>query len=126
MTTTEGSPRRVLIVEDNPSLARVVSELLRLEGFHVETSNDGLAALQLFTERGPFDLVLCDVLLPGLHGKDVAQRILAEHPRTGVILWSGGSTDPEAIGLPEVRILQKPLDADQLLTAVSEVLGPPP
>ena len=123
MSTTEGAPRRVLIVEDNPSLARVVTELLRLEGFHVETSNDGLAALSLFSERGPFDLVLCDVLLPGMHGKDVAAAILRDHPRTGIILWSGSSTDADALGLPAVRVLQKPLDADQLLNAVAEVLA---
>jgi len=123
MSPTEGTARRVLIVEDNPSLARVVTELLRLEGFHVETSSDGLSALSLFTERGPFDLVLCDVLLPGMHGKDVAATILREHPRTGIILWSGSSHDAEALGLPEVRVLQKPLDADQLLSAVAEVLA---
>lgn len=123
MSSTEGAPRRVLIVEDNPSLARVVTELLRLEGFDVETSNDGLAALSLFSERGPFDLVLCDVLLPGMHGKDVAATILRDHPRTGIILWSGSSTDADALGLPAVRVLQKPLDADQLLHAVAEVLA---
>lgn len=123
MSSTEGAPRRVLIVEDNPSLARVVTELLRLEGFDVETSNDGLAALSLFSERGPFDLVLCDVLLPGMHGKDVAAAILRDHPRTGIILWSGSSTDADALGLPAVRVLQKPLDADQLLHAVAEVLA---
>lgn len=123
MSTTEATARRVLIVEDNPSLARVVSELLRLEGFLVETTNDGTTALTIFVEQGPFDLVLCDVFLPGMHGKDVAATILRDHPRTGIILWSGTSTDAAALGLPEIRVLQKPLDADQLLTAVAEVLG---
>ena len=123
MSPTEGATRRVLIVEDNSSLARVVTELLRLEGFHVEMSSDGLSALSLFAERGPFDLVLCDVLLPGMHGKDVAAKIRRDHPTTGIILWSGSSHDADTLGLPDVRVLQKPLDADQLLTAVAEVLG---
>ncbi len=126
MSSTEGTSgpaaRRVLIVEDNPSLARVLTELLKLEGFHVETSNDGQRALTHFTERGPFDLVLCDVLLPGMRGTEVAHAILRDYPRTGVILWSGHPTDAVSEGLPQIRVLQKPIDADQLLSAVQEVL----
>ena len=127
MTSPEGTTgaraRRVLIVEDNASLARVLTELLKLEGFHVETSNDGQRALTLFEENGPFDLVLCDVLLPGLHGPDVAECILRDHPRTGIILWSGQPTDLIGDLAPQIRVLQKPIDADQLLATVADVLS---
>ena len=126
MTSPEGTSRAarsVLIVEDNASLARVLTELLKLEGFRVETSNDGQRALTLFEEQGPFDLVLCDVLLPGLRGTDVAETILRDHPRTGVILWSGQPTEALSEEMPQIRVLQKPIDAEQLLAAVADVLN---
>lgn len=121
---TDRAPRRVLVVEDNPLLSRIVGELFEVEGFQVERAGDGEVALEAARERGPFDLVLCDVLLPRLSGTEVAETILREHPRTGVVLWSGGAASHGfARGTRRVRFAQKPLDAQQLMAVVADVLA---
>jgi two-component system cell cycle sensor histidine kinase/response regulator CckA len=118
------SPRRVLIVEDNPMLARVLTELFSLEGFEVHTAPDGEAALVKSRQEESFDLVLCDVVLPKLRGTDVAQTIVRESPRTVVILWSGYPGEPDIPeGLPRVRFVHKPLEAPHLLKVVEEMLS---
>jgi DNA-binding NtrC family response regulator len=130
MRTAEGTSRpadkhRLLVVDDNALLARVITELFSIEGFQVEIATDGDAALACFRERGPFDVVICDVLLPGMRGTDVAHAILREHPGTGFILWSGQPAEA-VLGegdIPRARFVQKPLDAQQLLRLVAEVLA---
>ena len=65
---------RVLIVEDEDSLADPLAFLLRKEGFEVDVAGDGPTALQSFESEGA-DIVLLDLMLPGMSGTDVCKRL---------------------------------------------------
>jgi len=118
-----GASRRVMVVEDNPMLARVLSELFSLEGYEVQAAADGEAAVAMSRDQGPFDLVLCDIVMPRMRGTEVAREIARHSPRTSVILWSGYPGDPDIPDtLPRVRFVHKPLEAEKLLAIVAEML----
>src|SRR5512140_1181287 len=72
--------RRILIVEDEESLLKLESILLSSRGYHVTGVKDGLAALQALAENS-FDLVLLDIMMPGIDGFEVCRRI-RENPQT--------------------------------------------
>src|SRR4028118_1835051 len=64
----------ILIVEDEPEIARIIQLALEKEGFSCRVSRDGLSALQAFQEQQP-DLIILDLMLPGLDGLEVCARI---------------------------------------------------
>ena len=67
---------RILLVEDEPDLADPLAYLLRREGYEVEIAEDGLSALKAFRDRGA-DVVLLDLMLPGMPGTEVCREIRA-------------------------------------------------
>jgi len=65
---------RILLVDDEKNISNVLKAYLQQEGFHVTTAINGLVALALFKEN-PYDLVLLDLMLPGLSGEEICQEI---------------------------------------------------
>jgi len=96
---------RVLVVEDEPTISRAVSYALEQEGFEVECIEDGAAALEA---ADAFDLVLLDLMLPGVPGTDVLRRLRASSP-VPIIIVSARSTEVD-------RVLGLELGADDYLT----------
>src|SRR3989449_7134846 len=82
--------RRILVVEDDVSLARVLCDNLVYEGFEVAHAGDGRRALDQGRDFKP-DLVLLDLTLPGLDGFEVCRRLTAEQSRTAIIILSARS-----------------------------------
>ncbi len=122
---TRGShARQILVVDDEP----IIRELLRqvLEGdFEVLEAPDGPTALALLGSHR-VDLILLDVLLPGMSGIEVLSRVRAIRPKTPVILISGAATVPTAVTamkLGAVDCLIKPFSNAELLTRVRGVLA---
>ncbi|GAS90871.1 two component system transcriptional regulator [Mycolicibacterium brisbanense] len=74
MTRADGSAIRVLVVDDEPGLAELVSMALRYEGWKVTTAADGATALRL-AQQDPPDVVVLDIMLPDMSGLDVLQRL---------------------------------------------------
>lgn len=115
---------RILLVEDEPGVALVVTDLLRAEGYSVETAGDGNAGLCRATEE-PFDLLILDVMLPGLGGFEICHAV-REHGFEGAVLMltARGQIADRVKGL---RIgaddyLPKPFDSDELLARVTALL----
>ena len=114
---------RILIVEDDPSLARILSDSLSDEGFQTKTSGDGNVAIGLAATFAP-DLVLLDVSLPGKGGLELC-RLWREGPRIPIIMLTA-----RALKHDKLRGLQagaddyitKPFDLDELLARVRAVL----
>jgi DNA-binding response OmpR family regulator/DnaJ-domain-containing protein 1 len=119
----------VLVVDDDRSTQRVLADALRNHGFEVTVERDGEWAVRAF-EKKAFDAVLLDLLLPGLHGYEVARRIreLPRGKRTPLILISGVYTSPlhrvEAVEKHgATAFLEKPIDLERLAATLRTALG---
>ena len=117
---------RVLLVEDDEPVRIAICRLLRASGYHVVEARDGnhaLARLESATE--PIHVVLTDVVLPGMTGRELAARLLATHPRLPVLLMTGYSDRAEDLrGRPNITgpILRKPMEREELVDAVERAL----
>ncbi len=119
---------RVLLVEDNEELRTSSRELLAAMGFDVVAADSGESALVIFDEDPHgFDLLMTDVVMPGINGKELAERVEAADPKIQV-LFASGYTDSVILrtGIDEgsINFLPKPFSAGQLSTAIRRVLGP--
>lgn len=117
----------VLVVDDETASATLVGRLLRRDSYSVETAHDGATALMLI-EQHHFDLVLLDVVMPGLSGFDVCRRI-KENPRTRLIpvVLMTGLQDRESritgINAGADDFLSKPLDISELRARVRSLIS---
>ncbi len=80
----DGSPVRVLVVDDEPSLAELLGSVLRYEGWEIRTAADGASAVRVAREFGP-DAVVLDVMLPDFDGLEVLRRLRATQPNVCVL-----------------------------------------
>jgi PAS domain S-box-containing protein len=116
----------VLICEDEPAIREVSRRLLARHGYQVILAEDGMDAIRLArTREGPLDLLLTDVVMPQVLGKDVAEAIRAMRPEVKVLYMSGYARPVLAgTGTLEagVNLLEKPFSESVLLAAVREVL----
>jgi two-component system OmpR family response regulator len=81
---TDGAPVRVLVVDDEPTLAELLSMALRYEGWEVRSAGDGGAAVRAAREFRP-DAVILDIMLPDMDGLDVMRRLRGESPQVPVL-----------------------------------------
>jgi CheY-like chemotaxis protein len=121
----------ILIVEDIPYLLELLQVTLKFKGYTVITARDGDEALSIMETDRPA-LILTDVLMPKLDGFAFAQRIRS-NPTTQdipIIFVSATYISPEdkefALSLGAVRFLEKPVEAEELLLTVAEVLNREP
>ncbi len=124
MSHTEPQPR-VLVVEDDPTVAEVVSGYLVRAGYAVEHAPDGPDALQRAAERRP-DLVLLDLMLPGMDGLEVCRRLRATAavPLPVIMLTARGDEDDRIAGLElgADDYVTKPFSPRELVLRVESVL----
>ena len=114
---------RVLIVEDEPDLADPLAYLLRREGYEVEIAEDGPSALVAFRERGT-DIVLLDLMLPGMPGTEVCRQIRTSSPVPIIMLTAKDSEVDIVVGLElgADDYVTKPYSARELLARMRAVL----
>ena len=92
LTRADGSPVRVLVVDDEPNLAELLTSALRYEGWDVSTALDGQSAIRTAREVGP-DVIVLDVMLPDLDGLSVLRRIRATSPDVPVLFLTARSEE---------------------------------
>src|SRR5436190_23588496 len=85
MRRTDGKPINVLVVDDEPVLAELVSMALRYEGWDIATAGDGASAIASAKETPP-DVVVLDVMLPDMSGLDVLRRLREQIPGLPLLL----------------------------------------
>ena len=114
---------RVLVVEDDAPLAATLERMLAAEGHDVEVASDGNEALRRARDR-PFDLVVLDVMLPGLDGIAVCKRLRATGPLPILLLTALGGTEERVRGLDSGAddYLVKPFAYEELLARVRALL----
>jgi CheY-like chemotaxis protein len=116
----------ILLVEDESVVRRLVAEILETTGYTVLQAADGPSALELLQRhKAPVDLLLTDLVMPGMSGREVAQVVTQMHPDTHVVYMSGytGSViDHHGIVEDGVTFVQKPFSADDLSRALRSLL----
>ena len=126
----ERGTEAILLVEDDPHLRRVALRTLEGGGYRVRVAKDGLAALEIATaEQGQLDLVVTDVVMPGLDGGALGEELRIRYPGLPVLFVSGYTDD--ALGdhgvLREgVEFLPKPFSGAELLARVRAILDARP
>jgi two-component system alkaline phosphatase synthesis response regulator PhoP len=121
---TMAPPRRILLVEDEPSLVLTLSDRLIAEGYRVETAGDGDEALAR-AEVGGFDLILLDVMLPGKNGFDVCRDLRQRGIHAPVLMLTArAQVVDRVVGLKlgADDYLTKPFDMMELLARVEALL----
>jgi len=127
----------ILVVEDVPNIQELLAVTLRFKGYPVVTASNGQEALERISEEYP-SLVVTDILMPRMDGFALAQTLRTD-PKTNqipVIFLSATYVTPEdkdfALSLGAVHFLEKPVDTEELLLTIAEVLtqdpvtAPPP
>jgi len=120
----------ILLVDDEETVRRFSSRVLEKHGFTVLTASGGPDALAVAEQHGrPLDLLLTDVMMPGMNGRELAESLLALRPSLRVLFISGYAEDVlvSDVGLvPGAAFLGKPFKPKALLSKVREVLDGPP
>ncbi|GAA2860619.1 response regulator transcription factor [Paenarthrobacter ilicis] len=119
----EPGNRRILLVEDEQTIADVVRDYLVQAGFQVDMAADGFTALQLASERTP-DLVILDRMLPGLDGVEVCRRLRETMSVPVIMVTALGTEDDRILGLETGAddYVTKPFSPRELVLRVKSVL----
>jgi PAS domain S-box-containing protein len=127
--STIGGSETVLLVEDEDSVRQLVRETLQSRGYRVLEAHNGSAALALAASHPEqIHLVITDVVMPGLSGHELIERLLPTRPSMKVLYLSGYAQDAFPASLAaegQKAFLQKPFTLQSLAVKVREVLGPP-
>ena len=116
---------RILIADDSASVRSYLAELLEKDGWSVDTADSGRHALELLRAGANPDVVLLDLGVQGLDGKQTLSRIRKRHPEVPVVMMSvvgAASTIVEVMRLGADDYLTKPFDADSLETVLQRIL----
>jgi DNA-binding response OmpR family regulator len=116
-------PFRILVVDDDPNITRYVRLYLQQAGYHVDTTDDGVQALTAAQTRPP-DLIVLDVMLPGLNGMEVCRRLRAHSDVPVVMLTARGDAPDRIAGLEGGAddYLPKPFQPRELVARVNAVV----
>ncbi len=121
-----GGSETVLLVEDEESVRELVRETLKTRGYTVIEASDGIAGMRVSEEyQGNIEILITDVVMPGMSGRELAKRVAAARPNIRVLYLSGYTEDAiihEGALEPGTGFLQKPFTLQVLARKVREVL----
>jgi two-component system cell cycle sensor histidine kinase/response regulator CckA len=121
-------PISILLAEDDPDVRRMAKRILETAGHRVAEAADGAEGLKLFeSDPGSFELLLADVVMPRMSGRELADKIVERRPDLPVIFMSGYTQ--QMISATELRtgeltLIEKPFTARRLMTAISAAVKP--
>jgi CheY-like chemotaxis protein len=115
---------RILVIDDNETFCRLLTEILESQGMEVAWTTDGLAGYEM-SRRSRYDLLIIDVRMPLVVGTELAEVLKKENPSTKIILVSAFADAvlqkiSQNLG---VTLLSKPFNANRLLEVVETTLG---
>lgn len=111
--------RKVLIVDDETDFVSTLAERLKMRGMRAFGASCGEEAFRLITSEEP-QVVVLDIMMPGMNGIEVLKRIKMEHPHIEVILLSGLGTRKEGMDLGAFAFLVKPIQIEELIEFINK------
>jgi two-component system cell cycle sensor histidine kinase/response regulator CckA len=114
---------RLLLVEDDPAVRSILERGIKRFGPLITTAADGLIALEILDTGAQFDVLVSDIMMPGIDGVELASRCLESRPDIGIILISGFAEAPlhRAASAHDVHFLSKPFALADLVRAIVDV-----
>src|SRR3974377_1563097 len=116
---------RILAIDDEPNIRRLIQSEFKLEGFDIAIARDGEEGLLLLDDQ-IFDVVLLDIKLPRMNGIEVLKRLKEKAPQTEVLMITGYGdikTAVESLKLGAREYITKPFKLDELLTLVNQIVS---
>jgi CheY-like chemotaxis protein len=116
----------IVVVDDDESVRRLVQRILRREGYDVLSAANGAEALVVCEQNPNIAALITDVDMPGMNGRELAQRVLALYPNIRIIYMSGHHDDEqlhEMVAAHAVVYLEKPVPRELLIRKLRELLS---
>lgn len=123
MKTNQGT---VMIVDDDSDIRELMKMVIESEGYHVDVASDGLDALRQLQSGARPELILLDLMMPGMDGEQFLKEIGLNHCRnTPIVIVSGhAGAQQKADELRAACCLMKPIECDELLKAIRKFAAP--
>lgn len=121
----EEGTETILVVEDEPGVRRLAVDFLTFHGYNVIEAEDGRKGFTTFQESPRVDLVLTDIVMPGMNGPELAKEIAAQRPEVQILFMSGyddGILEDQPIS-EDLILIHKPFTLDELIGKVREALS---
>jgi CheY-like chemotaxis protein len=113
---------KILVVDDEPGILRLVSKALSAKGYEVHAVDSATKALQVVNAVPCFDVVLSDVIMPDMSGPELVRKLIETCPEAGVVFMSAHMASEK---LPETAVfIRKPFKLTDLYSVVEEMLSP--
>lgn len=123
--TTPRGTETVLLVEDEDQVRAILKQILENQGYHVLSASHGEEALAISQEPGDIQLMITDVVMPQMSGRELAERVIAARPSLRVPFMSGYTDDAivrHGLLDEKLNFIQKPFDSATVSRKVREVL----
>jgi len=121
-----GQGQHLLLVDDEAAVRRATERLLQRLGYHVVVAASGAEALEILRGGARVDLLVTDVAMPGMSGRELAQQVLVERPGTPILFVSGYADELVSGELPtggKLAYMPKPYSLEALAEKVRELLS---
>jgi CheY-like chemotaxis protein len=121
-----GAGQTVLVIEDNPAVRMVIVEVLRELGYHALEAGDAEAAMPVIESSRPIDLLVSDVGLPGMNGRQIAEHARRSRPSLKVLFVTGyaeGAASRSGFLAPGMAMMTKPFAIEALASKISEMMA---
>jgi len=115
----------VLLVEDEPMVRAVAERALTRHGYNVITADNGEAALEVIARGEEIDLLISDVVMPGMDGPTMVDEARKQRPDLKILFMSGYAEEQlrDSIGVDNAHFLPKPFSVQELAEATKRALG---
>jgi len=116
---------KVLVVDDNEDVLKAITKYLEQKQFDVAGATNGLDALKMLeTEKGSFDLLVTDLVMPSISGVAIISIVKERYPKIPIIAITGWGEHPEALATEAKAdiVLEKPFELEEFLRIVQDLL----
>jgi len=124
--STGSAPPTVLVVDDDAAVRRVAGKALRRAGYRVIEAESGDQALEIGSRRaGEIDLLLTDVVMPGMNGRELGEKLKEVDPDLPILFMSAYTEDEiflQGVRVAKISFIPKPFTLDELTKSVNDAL----
>jgi CheY-like chemotaxis protein len=120
-----GGKETLIVVDDDPSILKLIGDILQPLGYRLFFANDGDEALKIVRREGTVDVLLTDVIMPSMNGRQLADIFLRDYPGVKIIFMSGYTDETIAhhgVLTPGDVLIDKPLSPVKLTSRLRQIL----